>query len=99
MIHARNILVIGASWVGDTVLSLPTIRGLRRLFSEAHIGLLTRGYLGEMLREIVDIDEVISYQPRKGFYRWADDLARWSLCADGGSMWRSSSPDHFARHS
>lgn len=74
MIDARNILVIGASWVGDTVLSLPTIRGLRKLFSEAHIGLLTRGHLGDMLREIVDIDEVIPYQPRKGFYRWADDL-------------------------
>ncbi|MCK5551823.1 MAG: glycosyltransferase family 9 protein, partial [Deltaproteobacteria bacterium] len=74
MIDARNILVIGASWVGDTVLSLPTIRGLRRLFSEAHIGLLTRGHLGDMLREIVDIDEVIPYQPRKGFYRWAGDL-------------------------
>jgi heptosyltransferase-2 len=74
MIDARNILVIGASWVGDTILSLPAIRGLRRLFSEAHIGLLTRTDLGDMLREIVDIDEVIPYQPRKGFYRWAGDL-------------------------
>ena len=74
MIDARNILVIGVNWVGDTILSLPTIRGLRRLFSEAHIGLLTRAHLGDMLKEVADIDEVVPYQPRRGCYRWADEL-------------------------
>ena len=66
--------MIGANWVGDTILSLPTIRGLRRLFSGAHIGLLTRAHLGDMLRDVADIDELVPYQPRMGFYRWADEL-------------------------
>ncbi len=71
---ARKILVIGVNWVGDTVLSLPAMRGMRRLFPEAHIGLLARPYLGDLLRDVADVDEVIPYQPRGGAYRWADEL-------------------------
>jgi len=73
-IDARKILVIGVNWVGDTVLSLPALRGLRRLFPDAHIGLLTRAHLGDLLREVSDVDEIIPYQPRRGFYRWVDEL-------------------------
>ena len=73
-IDARNILVIGVSWVGDTVLSLPAMKGLRRLFPEAYICLLARAHLGDLLREVGEVDEVIAYQPRKGYYRWADEL-------------------------
>ena len=65
-IDARSILVIGANWVGDTVLSLPVMRGLRRLFPEAFIGLLARVYLGDLFRDVTDVDKVIPYQPRRG---------------------------------
>ncbi len=73
-IGARKILVIGVNWVGDTVLSLPAMRGLRRLFPEAHIGFLARAYLEDLLRNVSFIDEVIPYKPRRGGYRWADEL-------------------------
>jgi heptosyltransferase-2 len=71
---ARKILVIGVNWVGDTVLGLTAMRSLRRLFPGEYIGLLARAHLGDLLRESTDVDEVIPYQPRKGYYRWADEL-------------------------
>jgi heptosyltransferase-2 len=71
---AKKILVIGVNWVGDTVLSLPALRELRRLFPGVHIGFLARAYLGDLLREIPDVDEVISYRTRTGINRWADEL-------------------------
>lgn len=71
---ARKILVIGVNWVGDAILSLPAMRGLRRLFPEAYIGLLVRAYLGDLLRDVADVDEVIPYQPKKGVYRWVNEL-------------------------
>jgi len=71
---ARKILVIGVNWVGDMVLSLPAMRGLRRLFPDAHIGFLARAYLGDLLRDVADVDEVIPYQPRRGVYRWVYEL-------------------------
>jgi heptosyltransferase-2 len=71
---AKKILVIGVNWVGDTVLSLPAMRGLRRLFPGVHIGCLAKAFLGGLLREIPDVDEVIPYHTRTGFNRWADEL-------------------------
>ena len=83
-IDARKILVIGVNWVGDAVLSLPTMRGLRRLFPDAYIGLLARAHLGDLLREVGDVDEVIPYQPRRGFYRLVDELHTVGSLRRGG---------------
>ena len=77
-------MVIGVNWVGDAVLSLPTMRGLRRLFPDAYIGLLARAHLGDLLREVGDVDEVIPYQPRRGFYRLVDELHTVGSLRRGG---------------
>ena len=81
---AKKILVIGVNWVGDMVLSLPAMKALRRLFPGVHIGFLVKAYLGDLLREVSDVDEVIPYQTRTGFNRWADELRMVRALRRGG---------------
>ncbi|HEY6231329.1 MAG TPA: lipopolysaccharide heptosyltransferase II [Pyrinomonadaceae bacterium] len=40
----NRIIVRGANWVGDAVMTIPALRELRRLFPQAHIALATRGW-------------------------------------------------------
>src|SRR5687767_1353875 len=40
----ERIVVRGANWVGDAVMTIPALREIRRLFPEAHITLATRSW-------------------------------------------------------
>ncbi len=71
--HAPNvpenfsrILVRGTNWVGDTVMSLPAVKQLRRLFPSAHMTLWCPDGL-RVLWETTGIpDEVISFSANSG---------------------------------
>lgn len=60
--QAERILVYGTSWVGDTVMSLPAIERLRRVFPAAHIAYVARPWTAGLFAETDLIDELLVHQ-------------------------------------
>ncbi|NWF94054.1 MAG: lipopolysaccharide heptosyltransferase II [Syntrophaceae bacterium] len=69
----RRILVRGVNWVGDTILTYPTIQGLKAIFPDCHLTILAPSHLAELWRTFPYVDEVIHFQKRKGIgFLWED---------------------------
>jgi heptosyltransferase-2 len=54
------------NWVGDTVLSYPTVQQLKILFPKSHIAILIPGYLVDLWKTFPYVDEIIPFQKQKG---------------------------------
>ena len=54
-----KIVVRGTNWIGDTVMSVPAMRELRRLFPDAYIALHTRAWAKDIFADSVLFDEII----------------------------------------
>ncbi len=54
-----KILVRGANWLGDAVMSLPALRALRQRCPEARIAVLARGWVADLYRREPSVDEVL----------------------------------------
>lgn len=55
-----KVLVDGASWLGDALLSIPSLRRLRRIFPRGEIVVLTEDRLAGIYRLLPEIDMVIA---------------------------------------
>jgi heptosyltransferase-2 len=55
-----KILIRGANWIGDAVMTIPAMRELRRLFPEAEITLYTRPWAEGIFRDAEFIDDIDS---------------------------------------
>ncbi|MCP4717240.1 MAG: lipopolysaccharide heptosyltransferase II, partial [Deltaproteobacteria bacterium] len=64
--HIRRILVLGTTWLGDSVMTLPTIAGLRELFPRSHIAIAARHEVAELYRAVPAVDEIIAFQKKSG---------------------------------
>lgn len=62
----RKILVRGVNWIGDTILTLPTLEGLRRLVPQAQITLLARPHLCSLLIHSPLVDGLLPYPAGRG---------------------------------
>ena len=63
-----KILIRGVNWIGDAVITMPSIRAVRHAFPDAHISLLVRPWVADIFKENPDINDVILYDDRyKGF--------------------------------
>ena len=69
------ILVKATNWIGDLVMSLPALEGVRKSFPKAHITVLVRPPLDELLRGNPNVDEIMLYD-KKGVHKGAAGLAR-----------------------
>jgi heptosyltransferase-2 len=58
----KKILISLPNWLGDIVMSLPTIKAMRWLFPESHISVLVRSNFASLFKYNHDINEVIVYQ-------------------------------------
>ncbi len=58
----KNILVRGANWVGDAVMTIPACRQLRRIFPSAHITLLTRSWAQGIFEDADFINEILIFE-------------------------------------
>ena len=56
----KSIIVRGANWIGDAVMTIPALRELRRLFPAAKITLHTRGWAEGIFCEQDFIDEILT---------------------------------------
>ncbi len=61
-----RILVRGTNWVGDTILSLPAARELRRIFPTAHLAFWVPAGLARLLEASGASDEVITFDDKSG---------------------------------
>jgi heptosyltransferase-2 len=57
----KNILVRGVNWIGDSVMTLPAMRALRKALPEAKISLLVKPWVAPVFENNPDIDESIIY--------------------------------------
>ncbi len=58
----KKVLVRGANWIGDAVMTLPALQALRRAFSEGHITVLAKPWVADVYRLSHLADEVFIYE-------------------------------------
>ncbi|MEW6571299.1 MAG: lipopolysaccharide heptosyltransferase II [Nitrospirota bacterium] len=56
-----NLLVRGVNWIGDSVMTLPALRSLRRSLPDKKISLLIKPWVSPVFENNPDIDELIIY--------------------------------------
>jgi heptosyltransferase-2 len=62
-VDKRNIVVRSPNWIGDFVLSVPAIRGLRECFPRAHLTVVAHSRVTDVASMVRGIDRVVEYDP------------------------------------
>jgi heptosyltransferase II len=75
MRKADRILVRGVNWVGDTILAYPAVEGVRSLFPESHLAVLSPNHLVDLWSTSPHVDEVIPFGVKRGKATFLEDLA------------------------
>jgi|WetSurSiteA1Bulk_404760.scaffolds.fasta_scaffold00342_8 heptosyltransferase II len=57
----KNILVRGVNWIGDSVMTLPALRALRKALPESRISLLVKPWVSAVFDKDPNIDELLFY--------------------------------------
>jgi heptosyltransferase-2 len=60
----KNILIRGVNWIGDSVMTLPAFRALRKALPETKLSLLVKQWVSPVFENNPDIDEIIVYADR-----------------------------------
>lgn len=60
----KNILVRGVNWIGDSVMTLPALRALRKDLIDTKISLLVKPWVSPVFENNPDADEIIMYADR-----------------------------------
>jgi heptosyltransferase-2 len=71
-----NIVVRGANWIGDAVMSVPALRALRRLFPSDRITLHTRSWATGIFRNADFIDEILVFDKPESSLKEVVDQSR-----------------------
>ena len=63
----KRVVVRGTNWVGDSVMTVPALRALRRLLPDARITLAVRPSAKGIFSEVDFVDDVLVYDRRNAF--------------------------------
>ncbi|HEX3248338.1 MAG TPA: lipopolysaccharide heptosyltransferase II [Pyrinomonadaceae bacterium] len=63
----KRVVVRGTNWVGDSLMTIPALRALRRVLPEAHITLVIRPGAKGIFAEADFIDELLVYDRKNAF--------------------------------
>ena len=63
----RRVVVRGTNWVGDSVMTVPALRALRRVLPEAKITLVVRPGAKGIFADVDFVDELLIYDRRSAF--------------------------------
>ena len=63
----KRVVVRGTNWVGDSIMTIPALRALRRILPDASITLAVRPGAKGIFSEVDFIDEVLVYDRRNAF--------------------------------
>jgi heptosyltransferase-2 len=58
----ENILIRSVNWVGDAVMSLPAVKGIRKLHPDSKISILAKQKVADVFKWEKSIDEIILYK-------------------------------------
>jgi heptosyltransferase-2 len=72
----KRVVVRGTNWVGDSLMTIPALRALRRVLPEAHITLVVRPGTRGIFSEADYIDEILVYDRKNAFSVFAQ-LGEW----------------------
>ena len=64
-----KILIRGANWIGDAVMTIPAMGELRRLFPDAEMTLYTRPWAEGVFREAGLVDKILTVEPKSSRFR------------------------------
>ena len=74
----RRVVVRGANWVGDAVMTVPALSELRRVLPGAHITLATRAWAEGLFEGADFIDDILIIDSKaKGFGAFATQAREW----------------------
>lgn len=62
----NGILIRGVNWVGDTILTYPTVQRLKALFPHSHLAILVPKDLVDLWKTSPYVDEIIPFQEKEG---------------------------------
>ena len=65
LIQINRILVRGANWIGDAVMTMPALERLRSSFPQSHIALLATPLTTGLFESSPFVDEVIEYRRKE----------------------------------
>lgn len=71
-----RILIRSTNWLGDAVMSAPTVRAIKNGRPDARVSVLTRSKLADFWKTVAEVDEVISIEPNEGIFRTAKKIAQ-----------------------
>jgi lipopolysaccharide heptosyltransferase II len=80
-VSRKRILVIKLSALGDVILSIPSVRSLRRQFPDSWIAVLVGRRSRKIVRNCPDVNDTIVFDDRRGKGRLADLLKTASILA------------------
>lgn len=60
----KKILIRATNWIGDAVMTLPSVASLRETYPKAHIAVLAKPWLADVYRIFSAADEVIIYEKK-----------------------------------
>jgi heptosyltransferase-2 len=66
-LDSNKILIRGVNWVGDAVMTMPAVRALRDNFTDKHISILLKPWVGNLFHKDPNITNIIGYST--GNYR------------------------------
>ena len=70
----NRILVRGVNWVGDTILTYPTVQKLKAVFPHSHLAVLIPNHLIDLWKTFPYVDEIISFQKKGNVGSFWEDL-------------------------
>ena len=63
----KRVVVRGTNWVGDSLMTIPALRALRRILPDAHITLVIRPGTKGIFSEADFVDEILVYERKNAF--------------------------------
>jgi lipopolysaccharide heptosyltransferase II len=69
-----RILVRSSNWLGDTVMTVPAIRRIKRGRPDVYLAVLTRTKLADFWKSLPEVDEVVSFEPGESVFRVAKEI-------------------------
>lgn len=65
----KSLLVRGVNWIGDSVMTLPAIRAIKRSLPESNISLLVKPWVSPIFEKNPFLDEILLYENKhQGFF-------------------------------
>lgn len=72
--NIHRILVRGVNWVGDTILTYPTLEILKKRFPASEIAILVFSHLADLWKTFPYVDRIIPFEKRKGVETLFEDF-------------------------